>query len=92
MVAHDRDGTAEASALIDAWIEPDPYRSGAGNVRLREFGVHVWAIIGYLQGYDGDMEHVARAFDIPVEAVRAAQAYYDRHPEVIEARMDANRA
>lgn len=90
MVAQGRDETA--GARIDAWSEPDPYRSGPADVRLREYAIHVWAIIGYLQGVDGDVEHVARAYDVPVEAVRAAQAYYDRHPEVIEARMDASRA
>ena len=91
MVAQNRDETAEASALIKAWIEPDPYRSGAGDVRLREYGVHVWAIVGYLQGVDGDIEHVARAYDVPVDAVRAAQAYYARHTVIIDDRMAANR-
>ena len=92
MVAQGRDEAAEASALIAAWIEPDPHRRGAANVRVRDYYVHVWAIIGYLQGVDGDVERVARAYAMPVEAVLAAQAYYERHPEVIEARMDANRA
>ena len=91
MVAQGQDEAAEARSLIDAWIELDPHRPGAGDVRLREYGVHVWAIVGYLQGVDGDIEHVARAYDIPVDAVRAAQAYYDKYAAIIEDRMAANR-
>lgn len=91
MVAQDRDEAAETDALIEAWIEPNPYRSGAADVRLKEYGVSVWAIVGYLQGVGGDAERVARAYDVPVAAVRAAQAYYARHSAVIDARMAANR-
>ncbi len=91
MVAQGRDEAAEASALIDEWIEPDPYRSGAADVRIREYGVHVWALIGYMPSATWDAEEVARAYDIPVDAARAAHAYYARHTAVIEARIDANR-
>ncbi len=92
MVTQRQDETAEASALIEAWIEPDPTHPGAGDVRLREYGIHVWAIVGYLQGYNDNVERVARAYDIPVDAVRAAQASYARYADFIDDRMAANRA
>ncbi len=92
MVAQQRDETDEASALIEKWIERDPSHPQIGDARLKEYGVHVWAIIGYLQGARGDMEHVADDFDVPVDAVRAAQAYYDRYAAFIEDRMAANEA
>lgn len=92
IVARRQDDVNEASALIDGWIEPDPRRRGIADARIREYCVHVWAIVGYVQGVDGDVEHVAKAYEIPVDAVRATQASYERHPQVIEARMDANRA
>jgi hypothetical protein len=90
MVAQGRDEATEARALIDAWIEPDPYRPGAGDVRLREYGVHVWALIGHMPSARWNAEEVARAYAIPVDAARAAHAYYARHTAVIEARIDAN--
>ena len=92
MVAQGRDETTEASALIDAWIELDPRRRGAANVRIREYCVHVWALIGHMPSETWDAEEVAHAYDIPVDAARAAHAYYARHATVIEARIDANRA
>lgn len=92
MVAQGRDEAAEASALIDAWIESDPYRPGEADVRLREYGVHVWALIGHLLGMNGDVDQVARDYVIPVDAVRAARAFYARHTTIIDARIAANAA
>ena len=90
MVAQGRDEIAEASALIDAWIEPDPHRSGAANARARDYCIHVWALIGHMPSAAWDAEEVARAYDIPVDAARAAHAYYTQHTAVIEARIHAN--
>ena len=90
MVAQGRDEAVEASALIDAWIEPDPYRSGKAEARVREYGVHVWALIGHMPIATWDAEEVARAYAIPIDAARAAHAYYARHAAVIEARIEAN--
>ncbi len=63
---------------------------GAGDARLKPWGVQVWAIIGYLKAAKGDEEWVAGGYEIPVEAVRAAQAYYKRHKDVIDARLAMN--
>ena len=91
MVAREHDETSAASELIDTWIEPDPNHPGAGDVRLREHGVHVWAVIAYLQAAGGDIESVAEDFDVPIDAVRAAKAYYERYADFIEDRLAANR-
>ena len=92
MAVRGRDEAAEASALIDAWIEPDPYRAGEANARIREYGVHVWALIGHLWGMGGDVDQVAQDYDVPVDAVRAARAFYARHSTIIDARIAANTA
>lgn len=62
----------------------------ASRARLRESGVPVWSIIGYLRMMDGDTTRVARAFRVPVEAIEAALAYYQRHEEAIDARLLIN--
>lgn len=76
--------------LIDKYIEPNPNRPGPADARLRDVAVPVWALIGYLEAYHGDLASVAAAFDIPLDAVRAAVAYYHRHRTVIDARRGAD--
>ena len=76
--------------LIERWIEPSPYRPCADEARLREYGVAVWALVGYFQAV-GDLHRVAEDYDLPVEAVQAALAYFERHRPAIAARIAANR-
>jgi uncharacterized protein (DUF433 family) len=78
------------TALIDEYIEPNPHRPGLDEARLRQYGVSVWAIVGYWKGFHEDADRVAKAFAIPREAVDAAIAYYLRHRLLIDARIDAN--
>jgi uncharacterized protein (DUF433 family) len=90
MVAYNRDDIADADALIETWID----RYGRkGDARIKGTGVHVWALIGYLQGAqeNWDIERAARDYQLPVEAVRAAVAYYDRYAMFIEDVLEANR-
>ncbi len=70
-------------------LEPDPSHLGPAEVRLKGYGVSAWAIIGYWKA-TGDIAEVAAGYDVPVEAVEAALAYYDRHRDIIDARLDAN--
>ena len=78
---------------IKQFIEPSPDFRGLGYARLKESGVSVWAIIGYLyQAADGDIELVARDYDLPVEAIRAAIEFYNAHTEAIDERLAANSA
>lgn len=76
--------------LIARYIEPNPHRPGLDEARLREYGVAVWAIAGYWEGYKGDADRVAKDFAVPRQAVEAAIAYYQRHKSLIDARIAAN--
>ena len=86
MIVMDRD------ELIDRWIEPDRLRPGADEARLRQHGMHVWALVGHYQAIGGDAAQVARDYRLPVEAVEAALAYYQKHKCLIDARLAANAA
>lgn len=77
--------------LIAKYIELNPQRPGLAEARLVDYGVAVWALIGYLQAASGDIDRVAADYDVPREAVEAAIAYYQRHHAVIDARINANR-
>ncbi|HUZ76137.1 MAG TPA: hypothetical protein VMV93_01000 [Chloroflexota bacterium] len=46
--------------------------------------------MGDLKAYDFDADQVAADHGVPVEYVRAALAYYERHPEIIDGRLAAN--
>ena len=76
--------------LIDRWIVQDPTRPGPQGARLKEHGVPVWILVGYWQGSDEDADAVAQAYDLPLEAVRAAIAYYHHHRVAIDARIALN--
>ena len=82
----------QVDRLIEEWIEPNPQSPGSADVRLKEYGVPIWTLIGHLEVVNGDITQVARDYDIVGEAVDAALAYYNRHKEVIDARIAANSA
>lgn len=76
--------------LVETLIQRDPYRPGAMNVVVRERQIPVWALIDHLVITDGSVEQTAAAYHISTDAVRAAQAYYRDHKEIIDARLEAN--
>jgi uncharacterized protein (DUF433 family) len=77
--------------LLKREIEADPYRPGPANVILRRSGVHVWAIVGhYLYAVGKDKTAVARDYDLSLEEVEAALAYYRRHRPEIDGRIADN--
>ena len=82
----------EPEALIERYVEPNPHHPGPADVRLREYCVPVWALIGYWKAAEGDVERVAADYRLPREAVEAAIAYYKRNRAVIDARIAANAA
>jgi uncharacterized protein (DUF433 family) len=84
--------TMDTSRLIERYIEPDPYRPGPGEARLKEYGVPVWALVGHMNAVDGQIERVAEDYDLPEEAVHAALAYYRQYRAAIDARLRANAA
>lgn len=73
--------------LIAEHVEWDErFKSGPGNARLRGSKVPVWAIVGYLRAVP-DANQVAKDYEIPIEDVRAAQAFYRRFAFDIDARL-----
>ena len=84
--------TTRTTELIAKHIVLDPHRSGPAYARLRDEGVHVWALIAALQSNGWDLADVAEDFAVPAEAVEAAIAYYAQHHEAIDARLAINAA
>jgi uncharacterized protein (DUF433 family) len=76
--------------LIDRYIVPDPRYAGPGDVRLRDSGIHVWAVIGQLAALNRDEVAVARDYGIPIVEVQAARGYYLQNRGAIESRLAAN--
>jgi uncharacterized protein (DUF433 family) len=76
--------------LVERFIEPDPHRPS--DTRIAEFGVPVWALIGYLKVVNGDIAEVASAYEVPEDAVRAAIAFYKAQPGLIDAKLALNAA
>jgi uncharacterized protein (DUF433 family) len=78
--------------LIEKWIEPDPWKMGAEEARIKTYGMNVWAVVGYLKMRDGNPADVAQGYEIPIEAVQAAMAHYRRHQHAIDCRLARNLA
>jgi uncharacterized protein (DUF433 family) len=77
--------------MIATWIEQDPLRRPVADARLREHGIAVWAIVADPKS-GRDPEQIAKDYEIKLEAVCAAIAYYDRHRAEIDARVARNAA
>ena len=82
--------TVTEDELITRYIVADPRYSGSGDVRLRDSGIHVWALVGQLAASDWDDAAVSNEYGIPIAEVLAAHAYYRRNPDAIEGRLSAN--
>lgn len=80
--------------LIERYIDldTDRYPSGRADARLQRYGVPVWALIGQLRALGGNVDQLARDYELPREAVEAALAYYCRNKEYIDARLLLNSA
>lgn len=75
-------------SLIERHIEESPYAPGAGDARLRDYGVSVWALVAYHTAAEGDVDRVAADYCVPREAIEAALAYYRAHKAQIDARNE----
>lgn len=70
------------------FIEKDPRApDNPGAARLRESGVHVWALVVPVKGYQGDIRRVAEEYDLTVREVKAAMGYYNRHQRAVDAEI-----
>jgi len=78
--------------LIAEYIEPNPYKSGRDQVRIVGAGVSVWAFISDLQAVNDDMTQAAKDYELSREAAEAAVHYYQRHKDLIDARIAVNEA
>jgi uncharacterized protein (DUF433 family) len=78
--------------LMAHQLGPHPHKEAdPAEVVIRTTGTPVWAIIGYLPAVGGDLEQVARDYEIDLEAVIAAVAYYLDHQTLIDWRLVQNR-
>src|SRR5687767_9681794 len=77
-------------ALIERHIDANPHGRGPAEARLAEYGPAVWAIVAYWKAANGDLRQVARDFEVPMEAVEAALAFYRLHQDLIDARLVLN--
>jgi uncharacterized protein (DUF433 family) len=78
--------------LIATHIEIQPHRPDPEEARVVGHGYPVWILVDALVAADHDLARVARDYELPEEAVRAAVAFYDRHRAAIDARIRANAA
>ena len=81
---------SELDQLIAAHIDPDPGGHGVSEAVTRERNVSVWALIGYLEAVEGDLEKLASGYCLSVDAARAAVAFYGRYRQAIQARLLIN--
>jgi hypothetical protein len=73
-------------------VDDDGSPGGVADVRLRSYGVPIWALIGHLQAVQDNVEQVAADYMIPRPAVEAAIAFYKCHKAYIDARLLLNSA
>jgi uncharacterized protein (DUF433 family) len=75
-------------ALIVRYVEENPRRPGPADARLKDWGIELWALLSYLdRAVAGNVAQAAADYEIPVEAVEAARAYYRRHRQPLDARI-----
>ncbi len=83
---------SRSDALVAAYIEQNPNHPDKDEVRLKTYGVSVWAIVGYWKTSTGDLADVAAGYDVPVEAVEAVEAalaYYHLTTATVKSLMPA---
>jgi len=75
------DGRPDGATEPDVTIALDPHRPGIQRARLVAYGVPVWPLIGYMADVDDEAEIARTAHDyrLPIEAIRAAVAFYREH-------------
>ena len=83
---------ARERALIERHVEADAHGGGRDEAQLRDYGTPVWALVAYLDVAKGDLAQVAHDYDVPLEAVEAALAYYRQNKALIDARIALNDA
>ena len=86
MNADDVQLTERERELVARWLERNPDKAGLDEVRLKEYGIAVWALAGGLRREgDAALEQIARSYDVPQEAIAAvvlelAEYYHHESP------------
>jgi uncharacterized protein (DUF433 family) len=83
---------ATEQQLILRWITPNPHKPGPADAWVLPGHVSVWAVIRQLELEGGDPASVTEVYELPVEAIEAARAYYLQHKRAVDARIQQNRA
>lgn len=79
------------AVLIERYIDMETDDRGPAYARLTDYGTPVWAIIGdYLTTAGQDVAQVSRDYDVPVESVEGALAFYRKYMAHINARLVLN--
>jgi uncharacterized protein (DUF433 family) len=93
MAASPQRSDLDEQHLIEKHISLEYERyGGRADARLKESGVSIWAIVAYLEMYEGDLDKVAWSFELSQEEMDAALAYYRRNKKYIDARITLNEA
>lgn len=94
-----------AEPLIPRYITPDTHHPTEGSARMLPGDISIWALIAYMRALppeqdlpgrldrlidDAVIKQAAADYDLPLDAVRAAVAYYYRHRQAIDARIEEN--
>ncbi len=76
--------------LIERHVDPDHDRyGGRGDARLKA-GPSIWAVVTFLDVYEGDRDELAGHFGISQEEIDAALAYYRHNQRFVDARITLN--
>jgi uncharacterized protein (DUF433 family) len=93
MAASPQRSDLDEQQLIEKHIDLNYDRyGGRADARLKHSGVSVWAIVAYLNLYQGDVDKVAWHFELSAEEMEAALIYYRLNKKYIDARVLLNEA
>jgi uncharacterized protein (DUF433 family) len=84
--------TTSGRELLARWIEPDAAYPGDPEAHIANTGIPVWALVGHYKANGQHAGLTAEDYRLPIEAIKAALAYYRGHREIIDMRLTANDA
>ena len=70
------------------WLEPKPYKKSTRQWGIKGRNMTVWNLVAPLVVREVTPEEMARRFDLPLEAVQEALAYYYANKEWIDAEVE----
>lgn len=70
------------------WLEPKPYKKSTQQWGIKGRNMTVWNMVAPIVVREVTPEEMARRFDLPLEAVQEALAYYYANKEWIDAEVE----